>query len=532
MIFQSQYADAKLQDDIDVYSFLFEQNQYFNKEPVFVDAYSNEVITFQGLKQRVNALAKGFHNHGISESDIIGIYSPNHLEYPLAIYAALRIGACLTPANPSYTVQELNNQLLDSNTKWLITIPDLLGNAFNAIQGTQVKEVFVFGNIGVGNVRPLRSLEAFGELPAIQFRDFKQKLSFLCYSSGTTGKPKGVETTHYNSVSNILQIEAVEKNTGNIWCDVLPMYHMFAQILFILLAPRLGVTTIVHSKFDFEVFLQSIEKYQVTDLHVVPPMFLLLAKSPLVDKYNIKSLKSIMVAAAPTGKEMEAEVFKRVGMRARQAYGMTELSPCATLGAVSIDMGPSGTVGRLIPNTVAKVVDPTTGKLLGIDQEGEIWIKGPQVMKGYLNRPDATAETIDQEGFLHTGDIGKVDKQGFFFITDRLKELIKVKGMQVAPAELEAIILTHPLVADCAVLGINDERAGELPKAYVTLKPGNQPSNENATEIIKFVENRVAPFKRLKGGLEFIDAIPKSPSGKILRRILKDKHNNNNKSKL
>lgn len=240
-----------------------------------------------------------------------------------------------------------------------------------------------------------------------------------------------------------------------------------------------------------------------------------------MDKYDVSSIREIFSGAAPLGKEIQEEASKRLKCPINQGYGMTELSPlshCMDLGKQPVP----GSVGFLAANMEAKIINPETGKELGYNEEGEIWLRGPNVMKGYLNRPDATAETIDKDGFLHTGDIGYVDKQGLYYITDRLKELIKVKGLQVAPAELEAVLLTHPAVADAAVIGIPEERAGEVPKAFVVLKPGHKQGKETADLIVAYMDSKLAPHKKIRGGVQFMEAIPKAASGKILRRVLRD----------
>jgi 4-coumarate--CoA ligase len=274
------------------------------------------------------------------------------------------------------------------------------------------------------------------------------------------------------------------------------------------------------SAFEPKGFLQNIQDEKVTRVYIVPPIMVFLAKHPLVDQFNLKSIKSMFSGAAPLGGELTKAVSQRLGVTdIRQGYGMTEMSPVSHI-QIEGTASKYGTIGRLIPNTVCKVVDPETNEVLGSGKPGELWIKGPQVMKGYLNNPEATAATLDKDGFLHTGDIGYFDADGDFFIVDRLKELIKVKGFQVAPAELEALLLTHEAVADVAVIPVPDDDAGEAPKAFVVLKKGFEATTEE--QIKSFVAGTVAPHKKIKF-VEFIEAIPKSPSGKILRRILKDK---------
>jgi 4-coumarate--CoA ligase len=245
-------------------------------------------------------------------------------------------------------------------------------------------------------------------------------------------------------------------------------------------------------------------------------MVLALAKHPIVDDYDLSSVKSLFSGAAPLGPELAEEAHRRIGASTAQGYGMTELSPVSH--ACRLGDHRPGSIGILVANAEARVVDPETGEDLGVGEDGEIWCRGPMVMRGYLNRPDATAETIDDDGWLHTGDIGHVDPDGYWYVVDRLKELIKVKGFQVPPAELEALLITHPAVADCAVVGIPDVESGEVPKAFVVLAAGAECP---PTDLQEFVAGHVASYKQLRV-VEFVDAIPKSPSGKILRRLLRD----------
>jgi acyl-CoA synthetase (AMP-forming)/AMP-acid ligase II len=242
-----------------------------------------------------------------------------------------------------------------------------------------------------------------------------------------------------------------------------------------------------------------------------------------VSKYDLSSIRFLVSGAAPLGADLEKQVLQRISsLRAvKQAYGMTELSPAAIYSPCDAPHR-EGSAGKLIPNMEAKIIDIETQKELGLEQEGELWVRGPNVMLGYLDLPAETLQTIDSEGFLHTGDIARVDKDGYFYIVDRLKELIKYKGFQVAPAELESLLLEHPAIADAAVIPVPDEASGEVPKAYVVLKPNQTLSAE---EVIKFIEGKVSPHKRLRGGVEFLPQIPKSPSGKILRRLLRPQTN-------
>jgi len=265
--------------------------------------------------------------------------------------------------------------------------------------------------------------------------------------------------------------------------------------------------------------LSGIAKYKVTHLNVVPPIVLAFAKSPLVDKYDISSLKLVTSGAAPLGKGLQEEVFKRTKVAVRQGYGMTETSVAIlmhpyTPGAIR----KCGSSGMLVSNVEAKIISVENGRELGENEEGELLVRCPNMMDGYLNRP--TENIIDRDGFLHTGDIVYVDEDGDFFVVDRVKELIKYKGYQVPPAELEALIITHPKVLDVAVIGKPDEYAGELPTAFVVLKPNQVIS---ATELVDWTNVKMSYYKHLRGGVFFVDQIPKSPSGKILRRVLRER---------
>jgi acyl-CoA synthetase (AMP-forming)/AMP-acid ligase II len=319
--------------------------------------------------------------------------------------------------------------------------------------------------------------------------------------------------THHNLVSNIKQMEGMSyfEQTDTLVC-VLPLFHIYGLVVVMNMGLYTGATIVTMPRFDLEAFLQILQDYEVTMAHLVPPILLALSKNPIVDNYKFPQLKTLFSGAAPLGEELTRACMDRMGCLVRQGYGMTETSPVThSSPAEGIKFG---SVGVLAPNTECKLVSIETGEMVGPNERGEVCVRGPQIMKGYLNRPEATASTIDREGWLHTGDIGYVDEDGHFFIVDRAKELIKYKGFQVAPAELEATLLSHPCVGDAAVIPCPDEEAGEVPKALVVLK-----QETSAEEILEFVAERVAPYKRIRH-LEFIEQIPKSPSGKILRRVL------------
>jgi acyl-CoA synthetase (AMP-forming)/AMP-acid ligase II len=348
--------------------------------------------------------------------------------------------------------------------------------------------------------------------------DAKTDLVALPYSSGTTGLPKGVMLTHHNLVSEMCTVngrpDIVFPDEQDTLLAFLPFFHIYGIVMFLTLAPWRGTTIVSTPRFELEHYLEMVQRYGVTYLHLVPPVVIALAKHPIVDKYDLSKAKWALSAAAPLGAPAAEAFTKRLGTQLIQAYGMTEVSGATHVGSCEPGKIKPSAGGTLLPNTECLIVDPASGEALERGRQGEVWVRGPLVMAGYLGKPEATAETIDPEGWLHTGDVGYVDEDGDVFIVDRVKELIKFKGLQVAPAELEAILLGHPAVADAAVIPSPDEDAGEVPKAFVVLK-----SPAEADDIMAFVAQRVAPHKKIRK-LQFIDAIPKSASGKILRRTL------------
>jgi acyl-CoA synthetase (AMP-forming)/AMP-acid ligase II len=337
----------------------------------------------------------------------------------------------------------------------------------------------------------------------------------LPYSSGTTGLPKGVMLTHRNLLANLVQIDAMEDQDLQALVGVLPFFHIYGMMIVLNFGLRRGATCVTLPRFDLELFLRVLQDWPITLAHIVPPIAVALAKHPVVDNYDLSGVRWLFSGAAPLGPQLTEAVETRLNVRVRQGYGMTEASPATHYTQPGADR--PGKIGPLMPCTEGRIVDPETGADLPAGLPGEIWVRGPQVMKGYLNNPEATARTVDSEGWLRTGDIGVVDEDGYLEIVDRLKELIKVNGFQVAPAELEALLLKHPSIADAAVIPVKDDVAGEVPKAVVVLR-----APLSAEEVMAFVEAHVAHYKRVRH-VAFVDIIPKSPSGKILRRVLVQK---------
>ena len=484
--------------------------------PAMIDGPTGRTYTYAQLADLTARVAGGLAAGGFGPGSTLAVMLPNLPEYFLAFHGAAMAGGTVTTINPTYGPSEVRHQLEDSGASSLVTIPMFVETALEAIEDTAVETVWVIGDAPEGTSAFADLMQADPLAGQVDV-DAREDVMVLPYSSGTTGLPKGVMLTHYNLVANIVQTEPVlEVEAGKERViAVLPFYHIYGmQVLMNAVIAR-GGTVVTMPRFDLEQFLTLVQDQKITIAYLVPPIVLALAKHPMVDHFDLSSLRLIFSGAAPLGAEVALEAAGRVGCDVVQGYGMTELSPVTH----STPMGEfkPGSIGLTISNTEVRVVDPVTGEDLGVDEDGELWIRGPQVMKGYLNNPEATAITIDEDGWLRTGDIGHVDSDGHFYIVDRLKELIKYKGFQVPPAELEALLLTHPAVADAAVIGVPDVEAGELPKGYVVLKPG---ADVDEDDIKGFVADAVASYKQLRI-IEFIDAIPKSASGKILRRELR-----------
>jgi acyl-CoA synthetase (AMP-forming)/AMP-acid ligase II len=346
------------------------------------------------------------------------------------------------------------------------------------------------------------------------------ELAVLPYSSGTTGLPKGVMLTHANLVANLVQThDAFPISEDDVLVGVLPFFHIYGQTVIMNLGLRSGATIVTMPRFDLDQFLDLIQEHEISRLYVVPPIALALAKHPAVDERDMSSVVTVMSGAAPLGGELAEAVAKRLECDVIQGYGLTETSPVTHIVRPDEENKP-GSIGRPLAETECRLVDPESGDDVAVGDRGELWIRGPQVMAGYLANEEATRETIDSDGWLHTGDVAVIVNDGVYFIVDRLKELIKYKGFQVPPAELEAILINHPEVADCAVIGVPDEDAGELPKAYI-VAAGDELDHD---AVMAFVAEKVSPQKRVRM-IEEIDEIPKSASGKILRRVLKDREN-------
>lgn len=515
MIFKSTYPDVEIPQR-PLTHYLIERMAPFGDKPALVDGPSGRTLTYNQLIGAIRMVASSLHKRGFGKGDVFAIYSPNLPEYAVAFHAVVLLGGVVTTLNPLYTPDEVAHQLNDAGAKYLLTIPMFLENAQKAAAKANIAEIFVFGE--AEGATPFASLlQGDMTVPELDINP-QEHLAVLPYSSGTTGLPKGVMLTHYNIVANLMQCDGVEGfeliNEHDVVIGVLPFYHIYGMVVIMNMSLARGATVVTLPRFDPMQFLELIQKYKITRMNLVPPILVFLAKHPIVDNFDLSSLTDITSGAAPLGEELAAAVAARIGCRVMQGYGMTETSPVATINPNPDDNIKYTSAGLILPNMEIQIVDVATEEPLGVGENGEVWMRGPNIMKGYLNNPEATAATLTKDGWLKSGDIGHMDEEGHLFIVDRLKELIKYKGFQVAPAELEALLLGNDAIADVAVIPKPDEEAGEIPKAYVVLK-----GELEADELMEWVAGQVAPHKKIRD-VEFVSEIPKSASGKILRRVL------------
>ncbi|KAK7830447.1 4-coumarate--CoA ligase 2 [Quercus suber] len=525
-IFRSKLPDIYIPKHLPLHSYCFENISKVGSKPCLINGSTGEVYTYYDVDLISRKVASGLNKLGIGQGDIILILLPNTPEFVFVFLGASHLGATTTAANPFFTPAEIAKQAKGSNAKLIIT---------QASYYDKVKDLAHENNVKIMCIdSPPQGCLHFSELTqANESQIPKVDISpddvvALPYSSGTTGLPKGVMLTHKGLVTSVAQ--QVDGENPNLYFHsedvilcVLPLFHIYSLNSVLLCGLRVGAAILIMQKFEIGSLLELIQKHKVSVMPIVPPIVLSISKSPDLHKYDLSSIRMLKSGGAPLGKELEEAVrAKFPNAKFGQGYGMTEAGPvlsmCLAFAKEPFEVK-SGACGTVVRNAEMKIVDPETGASLPRNQRGEICIRGDQIMKGYVNDPEATARTIDKEGWLHTGDIGLIDDEDELFIVDRLKELIKYKGFQVAPAELEAILLTHPNVSDVAVVPMKDESAGEVPVAFVVRSNGSQVTED---EIKQFVSKQVVFYKRINR-VFFIDAIPKSPSGKILRKNLREK---------
>ncbi|KAK0498257.1 AMP binding protein [Armillaria luteobubalina] len=521
--------------------------------PAFTDAPSGTTITRRQLRDFSLALGHGLKSLGAQRGDTVLVFSPNSLNYPVLLLGALSAGLRCTLANNAYTSHELVHQYTDSRAHFVFSTEDGLPTVRAMFKEIGVgeegeKRIIVLSNslAWAGGPDAASKPESAG-LPRMEDLlssgslekeekfdgDLAHETAFLCYSSGTTGKPKGVETTHQNltSVVDIVN-ESYPHEIGGSMLGFLPFYHIYGSVMLLFLNIKMGDPCYIMPRFDPVQFCSNIQKYKIPVVLVVPPVLVFLSRHPVVQKFDFSVLKLLISGAAPLGPDLTKQVTERfrsmnADVAVVQGFGMTESSPTTHLLPMADAATKTGSIGVLLSNLEARLVDE------GVDAEegkpGELWIKGPTIMKGYLNNEAATKHTITEDGWFKTGDVAIRDKEGHFFIVDRVKELIKYKGFQVPPAELESVLLGHPEVADAAVIGVYDhQEATELPRAYVVHAEPHKVTTDElklafGQAVAKSIESKVARHKFLRGGVVVIDVVPKSAAGKILRRELRER---------
>jgi len=523
-VFRSPYPDVEI-PELSIYDYLFGSLTDEDLGRIaLIDPATGAETTYGALRAQVDAFAGALAARGVDSDTVLGLLCPNVPAFATVFHGALRLGAIVTTINSLYTAGEIEKQLKDAAATWLITVSPLLAQAEAAAAACGIPDDHVIVLDGAQGHPSLRELLGEQRTPPEVDFDPATHVAVLPYSSGTTGIPKGVMLSHRNLVANVAQCQTnIDLAATDRVLAVLPFFHIYGMTVLLNLALRRRASLVTMPKFDLVEFLTNIQKYGCTYLYIAPPIAVALAKHPVVDQFDISTVHTVFSGAAPLDGETAEIAGRRIHARMLQGYGMSELSPVSHAMPVERDDVPVSSVGVMLPNQECRLVDTETGEEIteigedGQTRPGELWVKGPNVMLGYLGRPDATAETLDADGFLHTGDVATYNEHGWFTIVDRAKELIKYKGYQIAPAELEALLLSHPKVMDAAVIGVLDEDKQEIPKAFVVAAPD---SDLTADEVMAFVAENVAPHKKVRR-VEFIEAIPKSTSGKILRKDLR-----------
>ncbi len=496
---------------------LWESAQRFPEKIAIV--FQGQKISFRELDGLTNSFANALANVGVKKGDRVALYMTNRPEYLISVYGASRLGAVFTPVNPTYKEAEIVHQLNDAEVSVLVvqeSLYPLLKTVRQQLRG--LKTVIIVGRqADAGDVlfTDLIRQSSPKHPPQLQI-SWTEDLVALPYSSGTTGLPKGVMLTHQNLLANTIQFTSCGRLTEqDTLLLFLPLYHIYGLML-ANGAIYSGATQVILEAFDLAGSLALSRQYGVTLYFAVPPILIALDNYPDLSSYDLSHIRYIMVGAAPMAPEVAQRVQEKTGVRVLQGYGLTEASPITHINPVDQGRVKLHSVGLAVPNQEQKIVDLETGeRALGVDEIGELVVKGPHVMQGYWKAPAETSHAL-RDGWLYTGDIAKIDAEGYVYIVDRKKEMIKYKGFSVAPAEVEAVLFQHEAVADCAVIGKADPEAGEIPKALVMLRPGEEVSPEDLTE---FVSSRIAGYKKIRE-VEFVASIPRTASGKVLRRVL------------
>jgi long-chain acyl-CoA synthetase len=505
-----------------VFDFLKKTSERIPGKVAVIDLSGSRELTFNQINHESDVLAEIFLQWGVKKGDRVSFLMPNGWEYFVGFYAAMKVGAIVSPMNPTYREREVKHQVNDAQSRILIIQSHLYPVVEGILEELPTLEEIIItrgpAKVG-GKVFALTDLlgkpsgqPAFPPPPL----NPKEDLAALPYSSGTAGLNKGVMITHFNLVCNTLQsMQAADAREDDFFLSFLPFNHIYGLTYFLCGAIYLGASQVIMARFDAEECLRLIEKYRVTVLFCVQPVLLAFLNLPHADKYDVSSLRIIWVGAAPLAPAISRAIQEKFRVPVARHYGLTEASP--TTHANPPARIKEGSVGIAVSDCQDRIMDWETGKIrMPVGEPGELAVRGPNVFRGYWKHPEDTKLAL-RDGWLYTGDIARMDEEGYVYILDRKKEMIKYRGYQIAPAELEGILMEHPAVQDCAVVGMPDHASGELPKAFIVLREG---MTAEPAELMGFVAERVAPYKKIRD-VAFIPEIPKSFSGKILRRVLK-----------
>ncbi|THU97155.1 phenylacetyl-CoA ligase [Dendrothele bispora CBS 962.96] len=523
------------------------------KIPCFIEELTGRKIYLDELRSKTEYFARGIKaKWNIGEGSVVSIFSPNHIDYPFCIWGVHRLGGIVAPMSFALGASELVHQLKLVETNVIIShiegLPVVLKAA--ASVGILPSQILVLGAPNHPQFPSVDDILRAGKIAPgyveqkMNPGEGKTKIAFFNFSSGTTGLPKAVAISHFNLICNVLQFTAHNRihedyapweerrfRPGDVCTGVVPFFHIYGLVVNIHLVIYSKMTAVLAEKFDFAQMVDSIKRYQITHLWIAPPQAVLFCKHPAMANADISSIRFCMVAGAPVSSEL-SEQFVQVmpNIHFGQAYGMTETCAAVSMFPLEPRVGTMGSAGQstLVSGTIGKVVK-SDGSLAKAGEAGELWVKGGQNTLGYYKNEKATKEDFI-DGWVRTGDHVLFEPNGDLFIVDRIKEFLKVKGLQVAPAELEGHLLDHPNIADAAIIGVPDDYAGELPRAYVALhaelsekvQRDKQLEAKVRTSIFKHVADAKARYKWLEGGIVFVDAVPKTPSGKILRRMFRD----------
>ncbi|KAH0489406.1 hypothetical protein TgHK011_009838 [Trichoderma gracile] len=524
-----------------VLTYLFGNGATLSHEPIWFDAKDpSRSLSPHQLVQWIRRLGLGLQRLGVRRGDVVMICTPNHIFVPVAYLGITGSGCIFSGANPVFTVAELSYQLANTEAKAVLAHPSVLSKILEAAAKANIPKARIFQFSDSPAILPPQDgvldwkamlppyEDAYDwQWPVLTPAEARRTVATINFSSGTTGLPKGVCVPHASLIANVEQAihlrhahrkPAWDQQPRNRWIGLLPLYHAYGQLYACLMAAKTLTPIYVLPKFQYEDFLAAIQRYGVTQLQVAPPIVVMLAKRPETARYDLSSVRHVMCGAAPLSRELQMLCQDKFGFRITQGYGMTELTCSGITFAEGLDGDNLGSVGRLLPNCECKLLDDE-GREVGVGEPGELFIRGPNVCLGYWRNEEATRECLDDEGWFRTGDIAVVNSEGLFSIVDRKKELIKVNGLQVAPAELEAVLLENQHIADAAVVDIKFGE-DEWPRAYVVLQPSSR-GKVSPEDIQEWTAARVAKHKRLVGGVVFIDEVPKLASGKIVRKVVR-----------